>query len=52
MEKRPETCQECEACTYIGGGDYVCANNHGIVITDFGQPTEHWMECQRKGEER
>lgn len=45
--KQPETCLECDECVYICEGDYVCLKIHEIVVEEFGQPTEHWMDCQK-----
>ncbi len=44
-EKR---CEECEHCTYILGGDSVCAEeSFGTVkfIIDDWIPTEYYMQC-------
>lgn len=46
--KQPESCLECDECVYICEGDYVCLKIHEIVVEEFGQPTEHWMDCQKK----
>ena len=38
-------CHNCENCTYIGEGDYMCGMSNEIVISDW-QPTEDYYTCE------
>ena len=48
-----KTTSKCEACChtcanslYIGEGDYYCDQVDEIVLTDFAEPTEHYLACK------
>ncbi|CUU47307.1 hypothetical protein [Clostridium beijerinckii] len=42
-------CEDCDECTYIGEGDYVCIKDEPkIVITEFIIATDDYGQCGNK----
>ena len=44
-------CYNCNNCTYIGEGDYICDMTNDFVISEF-EPTEEFYQCEGKDFER
>ena len=42
---RPETCEQCENCVYIGEGDFICTLESPIIIMEDFCPNENYMYC-------
>ena len=40
-------CHNCNNCTYIGEGDYICDMTTEVVISEW-QPTEDYYSCEGK----
>lgn len=41
-------CENCDECVYVCEGEYLCMKTEKIVITDFGTPTECYMNCMKE----
>ena len=41
-------CFNCEHCTYVGEGGYMCDMTTEIVIDEFIMPTEEFFSCEGK----
>lgn len=43
-----KNCLLCEHCQYIGDGAYFCDEHNEIVLEDFVEPTDSYMQCGGK----